>query len=129
MKWTPGPWLVVKDQAFHKLTVRGGVSAQFLAGCRDICGWREHKTGAKRGESPRWTGFDSEDEANANLIAAAPQLYEALDNLICPRCDTRIGCLVLSRAIVSTIDVNAQCRECGAARKALARARGEAEAT
>jgi rubredoxin len=114
MKWTPGPWLVVKDQAFHKLTVRGGVSPHFLAGCRDICGW---------------TGFDSEDEANANLIAAAPQLYEALDNLVCPRCDTRIGCLVLSRAIVSTIDVNAQCRECEAARKALARARGEGDAT
>jgi hypothetical protein len=62
---------VVKDQAFHRLTVRGGVSPHFLAGCRDICGWREHKTGAKRGESPRWTGFDPQDEANANLIAAA----------------------------------------------------------
>jgi hypothetical protein len=110
MKWTPGPWLVIKDQLFHRLTVRGGVSAQFPVGCHDICGWREHKTGAKRGQSPRWTGFDPEDEANANLIAAAPSLYEALDSLICPRCDTRIGCLVLSRAIVSTIDVNAQCR-------------------
>jgi hypothetical protein len=113
MKWTAGPWIVVKDQAFHKLTVRGGVSPQFLAGCRDICGWREHKTGAKRGESPRWTGFDSEDEANANLIAAAPSLYEVLDWL----------CAIGEEGILPGSDRLTQ------ARAALAKARGEAEAT
>jgi hypothetical protein len=30
MNWTPRPWLVVKDQAFHKLTVRGASADAFL---------------------------------------------------------------------------------------------------
>ena len=30
MNWTPRPRLVVKDQAFHKLTVRGASADAFL---------------------------------------------------------------------------------------------------
>lgn len=67
-KWTPGPWRWQNQQ--------------------DIC--RSRLIGA-HGEVLDHSAYegmwfarydDDEDAANANLIAAAPELYEALDNML-----------------------------------------------
>jgi len=80
-KWTPGPWIVTAPE-FHRLKVRGGVREGWPNGTRDIATWHERRTGAKRGTSPVFVGFDSEEETNACLIAAAPELYQALEWLV-----------------------------------------------
>jgi hypothetical protein len=65
-KWTPGPWKA-KRESVH-------------AGCVATC--RGHKKdGWFEVWSPNWSG-GIDQEANANLISAAPDLYEALSSLI-----------------------------------------------
>lgn len=78
---TPGPWVVANKVQVHDKKL-GGVIACCV----------------------RYARHDSVDQANANLIAAAPDLLEALENLI----DSR-GMDDLEPA-----------------RKAIARAKGEA---
>ena len=43
--------------------LRGGVCEQFPSGSFDICYIQERKTGAARGCTPTWIGFDEHDEA------------------------------------------------------------------
>lgn len=68
-KWTPGPWVPYVDK-------KNGVFSVCIPG--------------HYGKTPcvvNWPGFESSDlpkiqqAANANLIAAAPDLYEALSKL------------------------------------------------
>jgi hypothetical protein len=67
--WTPGPWRV-KPIASNE------------GGCRSIQHYVERNTNARNA----WYGLattdgladDEQDAANANLIAAAPDLYDAL---------------------------------------------------
>jgi hypothetical protein len=49
-------------------------------GC--IVSWKERRSGAHRGESPRGLGFDPWDLANARLIANAAALRDALAGLL-----------------------------------------------
>lgn len=67
-KWTPGPWMVDQRAATHVVG----------AGGRHVC-----TTGGYSSNHPsdRDTHID-ENEANAALIAAAPELVEALRRML-----------------------------------------------
>lgn len=76
---TPGPWGIREEN--HRLWVApirksDGVVLSFPR----LAEYRESKSGAARGCSPRWHGFTAEDYANAVLIAKAPDLLKALTN-------------------------------------------------
>lgn len=76
-KHTEGPWVVNFDEYDGKVSVRSG-NARDLADCPIYYELVSSVGGRVHGAS-----FDdySEVEANANLIAAAPDLLEALENL------------------------------------------------
>jgi len=70
---TPGPWLIVQDDDFAGLSIRSGNERDashisYLQICADINGLRK--------KSEKYA--DTEAQANARLIAAAPDMYEAL---------------------------------------------------
>ena len=70
--WTPGPWFVAANEEFFE--IRTG-ERQYQGGLvADVCSSRYWFDGGKH----RAGGIA---EANANLIAAAPDLYAALDRL------------------------------------------------
>lgn len=79
-KFTQGPWGVAEEH--HRLRVapiiRFGTNAPPCVGSAPVADWRQPTSGARRGEHPRWYDFSQETRANAHLIAAAPELYEAL---------------------------------------------------
>ena len=104
-KFTPGPWFANR----RYIGVLGHKS--FIGECKDVNGnWSDTKTTA----------------ANANLIAAAPELYEALEeavkDLVAYQVNARIASTYnskwegVSELVQPTID---------SARAALAKARGE----
>lgn len=100
-KFTPGPWTYTTGTLVRVMP---------LGDPNTICG--VHKRGVY---SERYDPM--EIEANARLIASAPALYEALENLI----EATYYCLFGLRG-------NAECSEddmYGEARAALAQARGE----
>lgn len=66
-KWTPGPWVVVDG------SLTGNISVNSVDG--------DYYVATTHG----WAGIDSDDDtcaANSHLIAAAPELYEALHNAV-----------------------------------------------
>jgi hypothetical protein len=89
-EFTPGPWIANG----RYIGVLGHKS--FIGECKDVNGnWSDTKTTV----------------ANANLIAAAPELYEALDQMVAFM--TEFGCYSESRPVVRV------------GMQALAKARGE----
>ena len=92
-KWTPGPWRVLNDEAIKVASSDGSLATVthiHLRGRRDT----------------------SEVEANAHLIAAAPDMAEALEKAL--------------NFITNTESEMGETLPCGdAARAALAKARGE----
>lgn len=76
-KHSPGPWQVEKQPAWspHRIFVKSkhGFTIAFF---------QERKKGSHRGEEARWLGFAPNDEANAWLIAAAPEMLEALEAIV-----------------------------------------------
>ena len=94
-KWTPGPWEAALERGCHGVIAKslpeGGANFVALVGNDDNTPEREP------------VRF-----ANAHLIAAAPDMYEALD-----RIQDELGC------------DDPECAMCILARAALAKARGE----
>ena len=84
------------------------------------------------GEMRRMGGKTAEHQANAHLIAAAPNLYAALERqiqllggwreLIC-ELEDRTGESALCKAILAAVDQIDECKK--ESRQALAKARGE----
>jgi hypothetical protein len=98
-KWTPGPWELDEDtRPAEVCTVHHLDSAQ---------GWVYI-----RGEIGYWEADGKENLANANLIAAAPELLDELEKQ-CFRCFQDQLC-----------NIPDDCRDC-TTRKAIAKAYGE----
>jgi len=70
-KFTPGPWLRHKDGEDITVSIRSGAPSSSLAHDRCICQF----TWTMRNN--RW----AESEANARLIAKAPEMYELLEKI------------------------------------------------
>jgi len=64
-KWTPGPWLVQTTDG-----AKSGNGFDVLGSCVSGLTWINPDSN------------QSEAQANAHIIAAAPDLYEALENLL-----------------------------------------------
>jgi hypothetical protein len=69
MNWTPGPWAIIRNswEVSSVYDSSGGVVAE----CRINCA-------VSKETAP---GFEANKDANAHLIAAAPELYAALQSL------------------------------------------------
>lgn len=108
-KFTPGPWFVSEDITRDRDINCHYVGDEYIAGFNI-------ESGAKEIVSCEGIpGCGDEERSNAHLIAAAPDLYEALSELV-----EEIG--VELKAIVG---VFGESREITKARAALAKARGE----
>lgn len=68
-KWTPGPWVIDPATRPAEVCTIHGLSVEKTDGQ----GWAY-----VRGELGYWGADHDEQMANAHLIAAAPELYEAL---------------------------------------------------
>ena len=106
--------------------LRGGVTEQFPTGAFTIYWLRERKTGARRGCSPQWVGFDERDRQNLHEISrrwnAYPRLVEVLRSMnhmggderggycICPRND---GSAPDDKHASGCADIRALLRELG----------------
>ena len=87
-KWTPGPWRIEKPEdeliAFSRHELSHGVfkaSAKTVLGMKpSVIVWAESGFGGQFFTEIALVGSD--DEANARLIAAAPDLFEALNAFV-----------------------------------------------
>lgn len=118
VKHTPGPWKVHKQHHRMRVVMQKGEPGQPGYAFRHITSdWHESKSGAKRGETPSYHGWYEIDEANARLIAAAPELLETLRE-----CITEYGALAFRNAEFAHNRLNAIS---DAARAAIAKATGK----
>lgn len=92
--YTPGPW-TIHDEGDDCLDIRSDGGSPPIA----TLGWHVD---------------DTSSQANARLVAAAPDLYEALLGMECAGCH-----LILNE------DYNRPCPDCAPAFAALEKARGE----
>lgn len=68
--WTPGPWVIDPEISTAEVCTIYGVPEDERTNYQ---GWAH-----VRGELGHWDASPDEEMANAHLIAAAPELYEAL---------------------------------------------------
>ena len=88
MRHTPGPWEVRND--VNELVVIGHTKSDYYPNSKREDGlWpkkivliKATRIGAKRGCNIGYHPFNETEQANARLIAAAPELLEALEDLI-----------------------------------------------
>lgn len=86
-KWQPGPWKVDPD---HRPGMAWNRHIVFGDGDGRIC-FMAHSGG----------GNPERDQANANLIAAAPELYAALDGLLAAPRETAAAAEIAARAALA----------------------------
>ena len=115
-KWTPGPW-----------ETRPGNKSIFVVQPHQFI---EHGIYVAEVSKEAWHPMGLEEmgaarDANAHLIAAAPELYEALAFVECGFCHNQIGYTGPGTQPLAERDWRG-CPTCSKARAALAKARGEA---
>ena len=100
LAWTPGPWKVV-DRSEYRISA----------------GDPRYEIDQASGEERYWVAL-ANNKANVNMLAAAPELYDALADLLWP---IEVVC---QKGLMS----RCKCRTCaeGRARAAMEKARGEA---
>ena len=76
VKFTPGPWSVVEDIARDRDVNGHAIGDEYIAGFNVESGTKEVVS------CEGISGCGDEERANAHLIAAAPDLYEALNNVM-----------------------------------------------
>ena len=76
-KFTPGPWFVRRRKARKEFVYHRKIMFGNACELASLCTSSPY---AERKQS-RWMPNDTTMEANAALIAAAPELYEALKNI------------------------------------------------
>src|SRR6476646_9888471 len=79
-KWTAGPWIIRKTG--HNLYIgyeKPNPTFPDRPYLEQVLPkpFPEQRSGAKRGESPSWFGWSDKVEANARLISAAPDGFDA----------------------------------------------------
>lgn len=119
-KFTPGPWV---DDLESDWTIDTGGENSFVHIGREGCNPVDIAI------VPSALGMDSVLDANAHLIAAAPELYVELDMQAknCPLCKGT-GKAVHGYELMTQDDpVPTDCQRCKGAREALAKARGESQ--
>lgn len=111
-KHTPGPWVYCYTGTSNAEMFRIKTNA------------RREQSGIARVFS--WTDHSEESKENARLIAAAPELLEALDQLICGGCGHRIGWNGVHDAEQTRLERTdwKKCNWCKHARAAIAKATG-----
>ena len=91
-KHTPGPWFIGKSDDLDQIHC---IDAKTKSGLLEVCKvW-----GVKRD-----TREDDQSKANAHLISAAPDLLEALENLLAVRegkGGTRYDCDEIARSAIA----------------------------
>lgn len=114
-KWTPGPWAYRPQEYDDWGYVRGPMDTdgfrEFICQAKDVRATEDDENDARRNGTDPWA-------ANACLIAAAPELYEALQAMIDLQDNaTPFGGEIYRDRVDHVFD---QCRA------ALSKARGEA---
>ena len=110
-KWTPGPWVYRPEEFDDWGVVRGSDVGDGWA--TYICQAKDQRVDEAGENEARRNGIDPW-ESNAHLIAAAPELYEALDDVVKMLDDNEVP-----------ISYEYYCTALEPARAALAKARGE----
>jgi hypothetical protein len=118
--WTPGPWVVTTCMDYWIEPANAPKDGQFhgIALCGDVS-WPDSDE-----KQPQW-------EANARLIAAAPDLAEALDGVLQAHSNLAIHMAVAEHSrdpaniVRQSRLLDALDTACDTARAALSKARGE----
>lgn len=122
-KWTPGPWVIsTATQGYEACTVHGVERQPTEDGLGKTWVYIRPETLIRDGEL-HWPD-EQEQLANARLIAAAPDLYAALEPLDAVATDRAVNAPEWRNK--DTVGVSLTIGELRAIRAALAKARGQA---
>lgn len=115
VSYTPGPWTVSRAGT-GELMIYGGVGVDPITEARPVIVAHVPST---RSPNPMWRQVE-ECEANARLIAAAPEMFDALERIASDvACPSEPGLLSDTEALNEARSLLADCREI--ANAALAR--------